>query len=623
MNQRASVHNHVMLNEVKHPAASQNEILRAVQGDSVRLAARRLAANWPLALILLVAFALRLCGSRANLPHLYSPGESIVVRQALAYGAGTLRPYSFIYPPLYSYVLFALYGLYFAIGKLIGLFPTVAEFAISYFTDATPFYLIGRVLTGLLGGATVWLTYSIAAKAYGRKVGWLAAGFLAVSHLHVVHSHNVLTDIPMACAVMAAIWLILRATERNSWRDWALAGFAVGVAAATKYPAAVAAVSYATAVLISLRGESLAKAWRRFALLALLGALAALMGFFLACPYAIFDFRALWSDLFGIQAGMNQGIAKPFQETMAFYFSTLLRSGLTRLLGSVSLLGLLYMLWRRRWQDILLLSFPPVYLLFLGVQGRYQPNWLLPALPFFCIAAALLIDEAARKWRGEGRTGDIFITVVALLVSFYPAWYSYFYLKSISVPDTRTLAKGWIERNIPAGAKILLDSSSTGPPLQQTLPSLERYFANAEGYKDIGSRPEQTQAAFSSYRAYQMEAAKRLAQREIAYDLDYMQLAWWRAEEDETDWSEYPVFGAYRERLFSLEQLREAGFEYVVASSFKYRQYLTPEGQEKWPSYYAFYRSLEEQAALVEFLQADPIHQPGPDIKIYDLRRAP
>jgi hypothetical protein len=390
-----------------------------------------------------------------------------------------------------------------------------------------------------------------------------------------------------------------------------------------KYPAALVAVPYAPAVLISVRSASLARAWRRFALLSLIGAAAALAGFVLACPYAVLDFRALWADLFGIQAGLNQSIAKSFQETMAFYLSTLMRSGLARLLGGVSLLGLGYMLYRHRRQDILLLSFPLTYLLFLGTQGRYQPNWLLPALPFFCIAAALLIVELARKWRGQGRTGDVFITVVALLVSIYPVWYSLFYLKSISVPDTRTLAKAWIESNIPAGAKMLLDSSSTGPPLQQTLPSLERYFANAESYKGISNRPEQTQAAFSSYRAYQMEAARRLAQREIAYDLDYMQLAWWRAEEDETDWSEYPVFGAYRERLFSLQQLHEAGFEYVVVSSFKYLQYLTPEGQEKWPSYYAFYRSLDEQVTLLKFFRSDQIHQPGPDIKIYDLRRAP
>ncbi|HIC90249.1 MAG TPA: hypothetical protein EYP04_12725, partial [Anaerolineae bacterium] len=89
--------------------------------------------HWPLWLILGVAFLLRLWGSKTGLPYLYNPGESIVVRQALAYGSGTLHPYSFIYPPLYSYLLFGLYGAYFLVGKLWGIFPTIADFAISYF----------------------------------------------------------------------------------------------------------------------------------------------------------------------------------------------------------------------------------------------------------------------------------------------------------------------------------------------------------------------------------------------------------------------------------------------------------------------------------------------------------
>lgn len=590
----------------------------------VRYAWCTLREHWPLTLIMIVALAARLLGSGANLPYLYSPGESIVVRQALAYGGTrSLRPYTYIYPPLYSYLLFVLYGFYYMLGRITGTFAAVSDLAISYFMDPTPFYLIGRIVTGLMGSGTVFLVYLTAGRTGRRATGLVAAALLAVSHLHIVHSHNALTDIPMTFLVMTAMWLILLARETDSRRAWGRAGLGVGVAIGMKYNAALMLIPLMLGILWPADAHpSPAMLRQRLAPLAVgLGSI--VVGFVITCPFALLDWRALWADLMGAQLGLNTGIAKSFGETIAFYWRTLLRSGMGYPLGIWALLGLAYAIWRHRAHDLLLLSFPVCYLLFLGFQGRYQANWLLPALPFLCIfAAALAVDLVDRLCLLQ-RTRRLLLGLLTVVLATYPAWFSFFYLKSTAAPDTRSVAKAWIEAHIPAGSRILLDSSSTGPPLQPTLESWQRYFDQAATDKEIASRSPAAQIAFDSYRYYQLEAARSLQSRVITYDLEYMQFAWWRASEEEADLEEFPVFGAYRERIFSLAQLQQAGIEYVVVSSFKYRQYLTPEGRAKWPSYYEFYDSLDQHARLIQAFYADPIHQPGPDIKIYVLRQSP
>ena len=576
-----------------------------------------LQRHWLILVIGGLATGLRLAATPAHLPYLYTPGESIVVRQALAYGNGTLKPYSFVYPPLYSYLLFIIYGAYFVLGRLSGAFATMSEFAISYFMDPTPFYLFGRILTALMGGGTVVVVYFIGRHAYGRKTALLAASFLTFSHLHVVHSHNVLTDVPMTFLVALGAWVLLRAMDRGTPWAWIGAGFAVGLATAMKYPAALLGFTVAWGCLLwaiedRRRGPVI------LGRLSLIG-VGALFGFLLACPYALLDFPALRRDLFGKQLGLNQGIAKSFTETIWFYLRTLFRTGLHPFLAGVALVGLGYQFGRRRATDWALASFPLIYIPFLAMQGRYQPNWLLPALPFLAISAAVITVQLIERAVPNRRRQTLALALAALLLIAYPAWYSYFHVASSNNPDTRTLAKRWIETHLPAGTKILLDSQTTGPPLEQTVDSFVRYFEQARETKEIDQQATEARQAFGSYRQYQIEAAKRKAATEIAYNIEYMQEAWWRASEDDQDLTQVPVFGAYRERLFTLAQLQQAGIRYVVVNSFQYRDYITPEAQETWPSYYDFYHSLKEQATLVKEFHADPIHRPGPEIKIYAL----
>ena len=78
---------------------------------------KKLSDQKILLLILLAAFILRLIGIRYGLPSFFNSDEPFNVINALAFGAKkSLEPTYYVYPTFFSYLLFAVYGLFFSIG---------------------------------------------------------------------------------------------------------------------------------------------------------------------------------------------------------------------------------------------------------------------------------------------------------------------------------------------------------------------------------------------------------------------------------------------------------------------------------------------------------------------------
>src|SRR3954464_2908833 len=77
----------------------------------------------------------------------------------------------------------------------------------------------GRLLAVAFGMGTVWLTYAIGARLYGRRVGTLAALLIGVMPYPVVVSRQILLDTPMAFFAALALYLLIRyvQTDRATW----------------------------------------------------------------------------------------------------------------------------------------------------------------------------------------------------------------------------------------------------------------------------------------------------------------------------------------------------------------------------------------------------------------------
>ena len=79
--------------------------------------------------------------------------------------------------------------------------------------------LLPRLLSVFIGLATVYLTYDIGKRLYGRPAGLLAGLFLALMPYHVVVTRQVLLDGPMVFCTTLTLYLLVRfaETERSIW----------------------------------------------------------------------------------------------------------------------------------------------------------------------------------------------------------------------------------------------------------------------------------------------------------------------------------------------------------------------------------------------------------------------
>lgn len=101
--------------------------------------------------------------------------------------------------------------------------------ALIRFTPLTIGHLALKVGTSLFGVATVPLTFLLGKELYGRKVGLLAAFFLAVSHWHVAITRVGLRFPFTAAFAVPALYFLLRALRRNGRNDWLAAGLILGI----------------------------------------------------------------------------------------------------------------------------------------------------------------------------------------------------------------------------------------------------------------------------------------------------------------------------------------------------------------------------------------------------------
>ena len=79
--------------------------------------------------------------------------------------------------------------------------------------------LLPRLISVVIGLATVYLTYDIGKRLYGRPAGLLAGLFLALMPYHVVVTRQVLLDGPMVFCTTLTLYLLVRfaETERSIW----------------------------------------------------------------------------------------------------------------------------------------------------------------------------------------------------------------------------------------------------------------------------------------------------------------------------------------------------------------------------------------------------------------------
>jgi 4-amino-4-deoxy-L-arabinose transferase-like glycosyltransferase len=590
--------------------------------------------NAALLVVVAIGLLLRVWGINHGLPSSYYPDERHFINRALSFGTGDLNPHWFHKPALYMYLLFFEYGLFFLMGKIVGLFGTVTDFARLYVNDLSSFLIIGRATTALFGTATVLLTYVVGKKMYGKQTALIAACFLACTFAHVKSSHHVKADIAMAFFVLLSFLYIYQILEKGSLRNYLLAGLFAGLGVATKYSPVVLVFPLFIAHLLFLRSER-PFPWRKLINGNLLLAFLFLgIGFFLGSPFNFLDpyyFQSQLSPMFQakIVAGGAVGdfsllnTLKAFTNPLMHCGRVILRAeGMGAILGSLSLLGIPFLIFRGRKGDrlIVLTALTFVYSFDLLFKSYAQEHHLNFVYPFLCLGAAAVVFQIMEKFL-SGRPkvlgfprGALIVALPILLV--LPSVYRIVLFDyRISHKDTRTVAKEWVEMNIPVGTKILVDDYCV--PLKMSPERVKELANKAEAEDQRGPFT----AHASAYYRYYFETVE-----EPTYYLLEISHPWWKLEEDRA--------GTFRLRsehdrdfgnpvkewgVLSLKEYRALGFQYLITTHLEIWTYLRGPRGARFPSFLRFYQEVEREAYLLHSFHPHSLKRPGPKVFIYQL----
>jgi len=524
-----------------------------------------------LMLIVCLGFFLRLWGIGYGLPYLSHPDESRVVLDTLSMGHRfSLIPARPDYSLIYRYLLLALYGFYFLLGKLLGIFKGLNDFALQFMVDPTAVYIISRAVSVIFGTLTGWLAYKLAEKFFNRTIAFTSLVFVLFEFQLVQHGQWALYPAAFCFAVLLAFYFIFTAIKNPNLANFIFMGAFTGIAISTQSHGIFLLPSIVTAALLYFwkNKNILSRAtFIKYCLALLLGLFVfSLLGNF----YWLFIFKKAAAKYIHLSGVTRVGFASqaPYANnifSMSFWFlGELIRQD--AFLGVVLAAGLFYSLYKHTKYDIVFLVYVLTNLLFFSNWGFRLLHDMLGVMPIVCIFGARMFVDSLRKIKFKEAT----IGVLSCLVVMPLIYDSVIVDIKKNNPDTRQIAKVWIEQNIPAIDKIAIDWHVYSVPLNSEIPlSFRNPVANKYYTEQVSAKIKTMYAGYLKDKpVYEItEAMSPLDQPRWPLDMPV------EAREEAARQPAYRDF--YSKFIFrSLESLKKDNAKYLVISSYLYGFFL-------------------------------------------------
>jgi hypothetical protein len=529
-----------------------------------------------------------------GLPYELTYDEVHEIVRAFKLGAGEYDWDSFAKGGLY-YFLFVEYGLLYLIWKLLGWVADTPDFAIRYFQDPTPFYLAGRLTVAVMGALTCWVVFCIGRRLYNVWVGLGVALIGATTHYHALWSHYINVDIGLTLALWTSVLAYLK-YESSYQRRWLLAAGAFGgIAIAFKLTGAIV-----LPLLLVAIGTPLER-WRepfKIVKASVLAVVAIMVTLTIVAPewtVDSIDFSRFFNRLAAPPDMSSDGELAEAVDAVTIYrtqnywgYVKILLAPHNVVLVLSALLGSGLALWRRHRWDLIWIGLSLVFIVVMSAAERSATErYILPIMPCFWFLSMRATTTVARQRLWATVIGLACVTALPLATLVY---HNYMWTK----PDTRVIAKQWIESNISAGAKILSDGQryrfTMSPPLYPDATAVARRVVKAKHAQRVsrGTSPH-TLALYT-------EAMSRI--KGPRYDLHST------------------VWGVAVEPL---SYYVDSCFDYVITSSANAERYQNANARQRFPKSAEFYAQLpsDPRFEAIYTIAAKAWHRVGPTIVVY------
>jgi tetratricopeptide (TPR) repeat protein len=441
------------------------------------------------AAIALIAVILRLGHIAQGLPDFGE--EAIPFKRAFAMwgwdsGRADLNPHLFHYPSLSFYLHFLIQHLHLMVGLVAGRFHGASDYFLAYHTDPTPMVVVAR-LVGVIADAFIVVAVVAIGERARRGAGLIAAAVIALSPAMILDARAIFCDTPMAALAIWALERMLAWREAGGSRRLASAVILIGLAAGTKYPAALLVLPLAW-VMWDREGTRGLTRWP----LAVAGAL---LVFVITSPYALIDFTRFAADVSVVAGIAGRGhLGNPGRAGFGYYAGELLRNlgwiGVALLAVS---LALTIMARGREKIAVGLWAFLLAFGIPISLGKVEAERYLIPVLPAAATLAGIAAITIAERAGGAARIASGVLAAILIVPVAIPGVKA-----AMSGADTTQLqARRWLEAHL--GDHQMLVQEAYGASLLNELVKRELILSRA--YTTASDEAQRRYQALKTYQA--------------------------------------------------------------------------------------------------------------------------
>ncbi len=516
-----------------------------------RLSRHRYAAI--LGMIALAALALRIWHCAWGLPDIFE--EAYPFMKAWGFwnwgGSGVdLNPHFFNYPAFTFYLQWAAQALHYAVGHVFGLYPDLDAFRAAYESDPGRAIVIARSLNAVFDVGTVIALAMLARRLAGSVPSLIVAGLSAVNPLQIQMSQQINVDVTMTFFLVIAVWCMLHIYERGTTAAYIAAGVAIGLAAASKYTAAILLVPLLAAHVLRLYGtrgilRSLLDA-RLFA-----SVMVAEILFLALNPYMLLDAASFKQGFrFELQhmAAGHFGIAEG-SSSIWFYLTETIPGNLGWVTCLAAIGGLATILRQgdriRRWMPVWI--YLAILLALLVLWRMRADRYFLPLLPGIFVLTAAAVERALLFLRTcaadriAGIPKPLAVSAAVLLgtaaLAGEPARSTLIYHSAMGKTDTRTLARQWIRSHFKDDIVVVmapLGVSFSPPQTAFILPFVSFNFQLLAAFYDARWYVDSDLVIGSDFDRARYRAEPEKFKPFLQYFYDSLEVRWRKLETFET-----------------------------------------------------------------------------------------
>lgn len=422
--------------------------------------------------LLLAAFALRTIGNDFGLPDArYSPSRAAV---GLLHQQTPLHPDEFLFtshalqmvlsgdltPGFYENPS-SLINLNFITFTLTnsgaGLSHDERQAQMTNFREYSPFplYTIGRVYSALGGVLAVAAVYAVTRLLANRRAAAAAGLLCAVCFPLVQHGHYATTSSLAAGFSALTIWAAVLTMRRGSVRWLTVAAVAAGLAAGTRYNAAVVSLVVLLSGLHLMHGRWQANRDLRSFVPIVAAWLVFPLTFLLTSPAILFDVEKLIADLHWISNQyFGEGLVNPWLGLVyELHYLVIFGVGIP---AAVLFFAGGFVAVRRaqhRRTTLIVLAFIVVYIVLIlrTVRPTGADQLLLPVLPALTIFAGIGTAALVKRFKMSVVRAGIMVATAALPLAF-----SVLFVARLDLTDNRIVMLRWIYDNVSTTSRIML-----------------------------------------------------------------------------------------------------------------------------------------------------------------------